>query len=427
VSAADTVSEYDTWVDQLLDEKPKQHHKEVAYSAVTDHLFRPELKGYKRPVILVYHVDAAERDEFIDKWHIVVVKPVNARDRQMDMVWKDEQAKQAAAWDQEVAQAQAEGREVTGATLEEIHGLTENDPWDKRSPEMKEQDKALRDQMKDMQKKGNISGDDSFGDANTQRGKKPTESGVVVTDVRGKQRADGKVEIDSVIAHKPGSGITEPTEDSKPKKRYSFTPEDFAAVLAGDGSADHLNIPAAKDADKRRREPGSKDLQLSSGAEEARREYQAKQKRENDEREAQRRLEEEQSDQEDHAKGIFHGCDLWPDQSIARADLPETVRQLLDRAAITGDQLPLKLYPLSSQLGNNVLLPGDSLGEERPLYVAATDNLTVHGVIQIGNPRVMIASKDDLTRPAWAVYAQRQVKTTEDGNEQFDVAIIKIR
>jgi hypothetical protein len=138
-------------------------------------------------------------------------------------------------------------------------------------------------------------------------------------------------------------------------------------------------------------------------------------------------LEEEQTDKLDHDNGIFRGCDLWPDQSIARSDLPDTIRKLLDDAAITDDQLPLKVYPFSSQLEDKVLLPGDSLSEERPLYVAATDNLTVHGIMQIGSPRVIVASKSDANKPAWAIYAQRKAKDAEDGEDKFDVAVIKIR
>jgi hypothetical protein len=343
------------------------------------------------------------------------------------MLWNEQQIKQAEAWEKEVAAAQAEDREVTGETLEEIHGLTENDPWDKRSPEMKAQDAALREQLKEMQKKGAISGDDSFGDANTQRGATEKSSDVTVTDIRGKQAADGRIEIDSAIAHKAGGGVEREKQEEQPTRRYNFTPEDFAAVLAGDGSADHLNIPADKSADKKRREPGSRDLNLSAGAEEARKEYQAQQQKLKEAQDAERRAEEEEADKKDHENGIFRGCDLWPDQTIARSDLPETVRKLLDQNDIITDPVPLKVYPLSSQLGDKVLLPSDSLGEERPLYVAATENLTVEGTIQVGNPKVLIAKKARTDERAWVVYAQPKKHAADDAKDRFDVSVVLVR
>src|SRR4051812_29375587 len=88
VSAADTIAEYDDWVGVIISETPYDLFTEVSASVLTDHLFRSEFKGYKRPVLLVYHNDVGEQRKFVDKWEISMVKGETARDRQKDMIWK---------------------------------------------------------------------------------------------------------------------------------------------------------------------------------------------------------------------------------------------------------------------------------------------------------------------------------------------------
>lgn len=445
VAAADTVDEYDNWVGLLTMQSPHQHCVEFGASLLTDHLFRDNLKGYKRSVIIVYHDSELQRDNFINLWHITTVRHQAARDRQKDMIWLKQRDDKLLADQAEETAAKAEGREVTGNTIEELHGLVDNDPWDRRTPEQREEDETIKKQMKDLQKQGNISGD-SFGSAKEQRearaqsrGKaiKTDQGNVHITDIHTTEN-DGKISIDSILARKFGGEVDNVTAETNRSKndaiakeqkagRRSFSPEDFAAVLAGDGSADHLNIPAHPDANKQRREPGNRDLQLSETAEAARHEYQAQQRAIAKAASDKQRVESDIEAKTEYEAGIFRGCDLFPDQTIERSKLPNSIQEALTRAKISDNSFPLKDYPYNSQLGKHILLPCDGMVSSKPMRLSKTDNLEIVGNISMDEPSVTIAMKQDATIPGWAVYSRLRDAKDDESNVTYDIYVICIR
>ncbi len=442
VAAADTMSEYDEWVGSLMAKLPFEYFVELAASKLIDHLFRNELKGYKRPVLIVYHDDDARRDLFIQTWNIAIVKGQVARDRQKDMVWLKEQEDKATREMAEDADAKGEGREITGRTLEEIHNLVGNDPWDRRTPEQIAHDAEIRKQMKDAQKRGDISGDDSFGNAAEQRAANTASKDTAhVTDIRHKENADGTFDIDNILARKFGGEVDDAlgqankqrsAEDANQRKagKRVFSPEDFAAVLAGDGSADHLNMPPDPSADKLRREPGSRELVLSPEAQEARRAYQEQQRIIAEAAAAKRRAQDDVVAIAEHQQGIFKGADLFPDQSINTEDLPQSIRDALVKVGITGDKFPLKEYPYNSQIGDFVLLPQDGILAANPIRISKLDNIEELGNVSMDEPAVTVARKVDSALPGWIVYSQKkkdlQVSVT-DNAMVWNIYIVKVR
>lgn len=76
-----------------------------------------------------------------------------------------------------------------------------------------------------------------------------------VTDIKTSVNADGSVNVDSITAVKRGGPVDEGLQAANQKEaeelreaklggRRSFSPDDFAKVLAGDGSSDALGIPS---------------------------------------------------------------------------------------------------------------------------------------------------------------------------------------
>ena len=104
-------------------------------------------------------------------------------------------------------------------TIEEILGIEENDPWDTRSEEQKQQDEENRKKAEEMKKAGKLSGD-SFGPGKKRKKKKSGENEVGVTDIRVSRNEDGTVNIDEVLAVKGlyddnGKGAWLPAKEEK--------------------------------------------------------------------------------------------------------------------------------------------------------------------------------------------------------------------
>jgi hypothetical protein len=451
VSAADTVEEYEEWVGKVSIQSPHPNFAEYSVSKLMDHLTRDEFHGYKRPVLIVLHSDIIQRDRFVDEWEITQVQTAIARDMQKTMVFRKSEEDRAKREALEESQASIDGTELVGRSIEELYGLTENDPWDKRSEEQKQSDTEAKKLMKDLQKQGKIS-DDSFGGADVQRKAKAEankntvaeskDSVAHVTDIRTKENADGSIEIDNALARKFHGEVdqiaakaNDQEQQDKVLKRKKgktvFSPEDFAEALRGDGSADHLNVPADDDAIKQRREPGRAPV-FSPEAEKARKKYQAKQEAKASAVASKRKIADDNKAKVDHANGIFRGSILEPDDTIAVADLPESIKHSLKVNKIEGDTLPLKDYPFNSAIRESILLPcNDSPISATQIWI--TDNLEVKGVIEIKTASVVVASPKDSSIPSWVVYVSNQSNGSDAVNEQDqhtakrDVVVIRIR
>ena len=458
ITAAQRVEDYDEWVGVITTQDPRENFEEFYASTFLDHMYRDEFKGFKRPVLAFYHTDEAQRDLFVQQWGVKEVPSAGGRDKQRDMIWRTEKDKKAIAEKAEEEAAKVEGREVIGQSIEELYGLDKEDPWDRRTDEEKAEDAAMKEKIKKLRKEGKMSGD-SFGGAQAQRdareadraaqeGRVPVASdagSVRVTDIRGEWDDDGTFTIDNALAHKFKGEVDE--EAAKIAQaahekavadqlagRKIFDPEDFAAVLRGDGSADHLNIKGDKGSEKKRApivEPV-----FSEVATEARKKYQEEQKQLRKAAAAKQKIEDDVKGLEEREKNIFRGADLGGDEDINIADLPEKIRDLLEKLDIKEGILPIKDYPYNSELAGRVLLPSEEIAGSIPedrwrSSVVAIHNLRVDGTISMGHPFVMVATKTDETLPGWAIYQKlRKVQIKEelpkedDGTESVVIEVV---
>jgi hypothetical protein len=170
-----------------------------------DH-FDEEFQRAQAPVFIISHPNAAGAEAFIAKHDILIVKKQAAWDRHVDMV----------QWDVPSYYDISETR-----TIEELEGLTENDPYDHRTDDQKEKDAAFRAKIEDLKKSGQLSGDGSFTPVKPKNG----DSQAHVTDIRTTVNADGTVEIDNVLAVKDYSNLRGKLQEEDDKDDGKSTPD----------------------------------------------------------------------------------------------------------------------------------------------------------------------------------------------------------
>jgi hypothetical protein len=151
--------------------------------------FEVEFKRLRHDVFIFEHADADQQEKFINEKGITVLNPQTAWDRHDTMV----------EFDVPDFYDVSETR-----TLEQIEGLTENDPWDRRTDEQKAEDQKMKDMIEEMKKSGEISSDGSF---TPRKPKEGDDNTAHVTDIRTSVGADGKVSIDNVLARKDYSDL----------------------------------------------------------------------------------------------------------------------------------------------------------------------------------------------------------------------------
>ena len=462
VSAADTIEEYNRWIELLGNQSPRTNFIEFTATKLIDHLTRIEFKGYKQPVIVAFHETLDQRSAFVTEWDILLVQTEPARDLQKDMIHLKKIADENARRDTLRAEVEAKGEKYRDLTLEERLGIVDHDPWDKRSDAQKASDDKLKKRMKELQEKGEIT-EDSFGGADQQRKARTekraaeqasnndetaseikTDKGVVViTDIRVKTDAAGNVQINNVLAHKQGGEADtelaaeraaehQRNVDARKKGRRSFDPEDFAAVLRGDGSSDVFNIPTDPSANARKRQPGNPEPDLTPHAQQARKEYKDNLKKQQEVNEVRQRAEDDITAKEEHSKGIFRGTDLIGDQTINVVDLPDKFVELLKKNKISAQQFPLKDYPYNSLIGEHILLPTAESLDEKNVYLMEIDNLHIEGTISVGTSKVFVAKKIS-EQLGWAIYgralanAATTKKKTADPTDAFTASVVRIR
>lgn len=497
VGAADTVEEFVAWLDAVKGQEEGRNWEETYASNFLDHMQNQFYKGFKHSVLAVYHTDEEQRQAFWTEWNIHEVQSEPLRDRQADMLHAKHVEIKAAT----------ESEEDKAKTIEERTGLDQNDPWDRRSEAEKEEDRKMKERMKEMAKAGELSGD-SFGGADAQRAsrdrpgannvpgaygrtqaidalkafdehdtdfegmtndelkEKLTEAGVpdvqgvydddnvpqkakadngniFVEDIKGSRNEDGSFDIDSIMAHKTGGQVDEVEKaareaahqanvDDKKQGRKAFSPEDFAAVLRGDGSADAVTHVEGED--RKRRGEGMSRPTLSDHAEAARAEHQAKQAAEAKSRREQARKEQDVKARGERDRGIFRGADLVEDEDLTPFDeLPEEVQKALEEADLKRDEIAVKNYPYNSELGGRALLPGDTLDPNGMRMIGGV-NITVEGSMTMNGPGVFVVSREDSTKDGYGVYGRR--RTVEVVNEEdqsssletkVDVWMVRIR
>lgn len=165
VVAADTIEEYGQWYTDLqaLEGEDRLFESETL-SEVMRHLVDPVYKGFKKPVHVVFHKDEAQRDAFFDQQKLIEQKSNPARDRQADMLHKHKEAVREAT----------ETDEDRNRTIEERTGLDKSDPFDRRSDEEIEADRAMKEEMKRQRAAGTVSSD-SFADPDAIRAQRKAD------------------------------------------------------------------------------------------------------------------------------------------------------------------------------------------------------------------------------------------------------------
>lgn len=269
VAAADTVDEFTAFLDAIKGQEENPNWEELYASSFMDHMQNPFYKGFKHSVLAVYHTGEDQRDAFWAEWSLQERQSNTLRDRHLDMLHAKKEEVRLAT----------ETEEERNRTIEERFGLDKHDPWDRRTEEEVEADKKIKEQMKEMKKKGDLS-DDSFGGADTQRANRTVDQDipgaygrtkaidalkafdaetdfdsktndelkqaledmgvpdilgvynddevpqrqvhrngqVVVSDITGRHREDGSFDFDSIMAHKHGGEVDEVAKAERTKE-----------------------------------------------------------------------------------------------------------------------------------------------------------------------------------------------------------------
>jgi hypothetical protein len=254
----------------------------------------------------------------------------------------------------------------------------------------------------------------------------------------GDNNADGGFDISNVRAVKLGGAVDtelkeqreaehEAKADAAKKGKRVFSPEDFAAVLKGDGSADHLNVKGDQEV---RRGAVKVRPSLSDEAEEARREYAEEQKGKLEERARQLKREQDNEAKAERDKGIFRGADLGGDDDIEVITLPEDLQAALKEAGVTDTTLPIKDYPYNSELGGRYIFPSDGMLTPNAQQVVNGVNIETIGTISMGEPFVLVVEKKVKEEPAWVIY-QKMVPVkgtaTEEPTTRVQTSLVRVR
>jgi hypothetical protein len=263
-----------------------------------------------------------------------------------------------------------------------------------------------------------------------------TDNGeVYITDIRGSHNEDGSFDIDNILAVKQGGEVDKDVKDARTAEhealvetkkagKRAFSPEDFAAVLRGDGSADAVVHETGDD--RMKREATSRPS-LSDHAEEARKAHQEDEKRKTKEKIKQRKKEDDIKAKAERDQGIFRGADLVGDDDVEWDTLPEKLRESLEGAGLKQDTYPIKDYPYNSELAGKVLLPFDGIMTPNRVQVLGGDNINMEGTVTMGEPAVLIVSKENAAEPAHVVYGRLRKATTEETSSQTDIWLVRIR
>ena len=404
VPAADSTVEYDAWVDGMKGMNagdPSTPFNEIYASELLDHMMRDEYKGYKRPVLAVYHDDEAQRDAFFEHFGIKEVQSMAGRDRQADMIHNEDVEAERASKERQKKLAEAMGEDYRELTIAELAGVAENDPWDKRTDAQKNADANMKQQMDELRASGELS-DDSFGSAaeiRAARDKEREDKGLPpvpksggelrIDEITARINPDGSIDLSDITAHKDGGPVDEALKKAREKTTDEtikeatggfdlFSPDDFASVLGEDGPSEKVESAKASEAER-----------LEKNLEEA------------------RRAERESADIADRKaaeeKGEFNVSLHFSDE-VEVTDLPEEIQKSLFE--ISGKRLkkvPLDYYPLSGRVGEQIVLPNGFIGVDSVPSIAITNAMPLVGVLNLGSQLVNVYSIDE-TGEAYAIY-----------------------
>lgn len=425
IVAGNTGKEYEEFFVNILGQQPPVNFEEQSMTTLMDHMMDPEFDGFSKPVMTVFFTDDAQRDAFIAEWEIKVVQSLLARDKQKDMIHADKLAEAHAEEDKERLKASLMGEEYVSQSIEEIHGLNIEDPWDKRTAEDKEADAGIRGYYQSRQMTGEISAENQFGDAQTQRKARDEARKEANPDYVAPQRIDilggtasekdnGTISLDSLIAQKKNGPVDEELKranelanEEKEKealgdKEY-FSPEDFAEVLKGDGSSSAFKIKA----DEEISEPQLSDEAKAAIAAKEEAKFLARKKAE---QEARDKKYNEQL--EDHNNGGFRSFKLEEPEVVDVEKLPAIIRGMINKQAketgyVVPTAVPVYDYAANSVLNGFVILPEDNqdLEGSYKMYCAHNIDPVTSVTIDMG-AKTRLVKKEYDTSSAHVLYGK---------------------
>lgn len=219
VSAAETVEEFETWLQGVATQNPKVNFNSMKLTTFFEMMSRESpFYGYKHSVGVVYHENETQRDAFISEHNISEQQTAYCHDRHREMMYAE---KKRLGNDTGLFSTANEGK-----TIAEIYGLTEEDPNDNRTPEEIERDKKLKEKLDKLEKEGKLSAP-SFAPPKTVNNSQPTTTNVGSADTA------STAPVTSTAAPVP-SVETTPTGalPTVPAKRASIL-DPFKAIVDG--------------------------------------------------------------------------------------------------------------------------------------------------------------------------------------------------
>jgi hypothetical protein len=192
VVAAGSKNELDGFYTELAALKHSPIITGLRRATFIDLLSDPMFNGYRALPIIIVHKDEFERTTFFKEFKIEQITPENAIAIQLEML--NPKTGNAVTEEEEVVKEDTR-------TLAEIYGLTEEDPWDNKSDEEKEEDRIARETYEKAQKEGKLTGPFRGGEGDK----------IVIQDIRGKD----KTEITATAIKFPERKLTEEQIEQK--------------------------------------------------------------------------------------------------------------------------------------------------------------------------------------------------------------------
>ena len=499
VAAADTVEEFTAFLEAIKGQEENRNWNELYASNFMDHMQNPFYKGFKHSVLAVYHDDEAQRDAFWTEWSLEERQSNTLRDRHLDMLHaKKEQIREETEtpeqkamtieerhgldksdpWDRRTDAEREEDRKMKEQMKEmqkkgDLSGDSFGGADEQRASRPENQNvpgaygrtqaiEALKvfDETTDYEGKSNEELKEAlenagvpdvqgvYNDGEVPQRTVEAKGSVYVEDIKGSHNEDGTFDINSIMAHKVGGEVDEVAKAERIAEheetvatakagRRSFSPDDFAKILRGDGSADAVVHEEGDNRQTRQAAGGKSRPTLSDHAEAAIAEHKEKERGEMKRRRTQAEKEADVKARGERDRGIFKGGDLHPDDmdEVVWDELPEDVRKVLEESDLKRDAIEVKNYPFNSELGGRALLPFDGLSTDSGMRYVGGVNLTTEGTMTMGAPGVAIVSRTDSAKDGYGIYGRRKmvtVKSEVEGEEpsqesRVDVWLVRVR
>lgn len=448
IVAGTTLQEFEQFFVDFLS-KDHENLESHRISDMMDHFSEPFDK-FKKPVMVVTHDSEDQQTAFMTELDLEEVQSMKAIDMQAIMIHNAEYEKQVAEEDKDKLQASMLGEVYVSKSIEELYGLDKEDPWDKRSEEEKSAD--TKAYFRQQQEDDKITDERSFGDADAQRAArhkarldadpdyKPQER----IDILGAEYDEDDVNLSALFVKKTGGEVDESKKElnektteiesekkeKEPEKKV-FSPDDFAAALAGNGSSTMANIENKHDAVEK--------PEFSEEAQKARDELAAEKARIKKEHEDQERDKKYEQQLEEHKKGKFTSYVADVSEIVPVDTLPRNIQSKIDSFDKEDESLPKTEdivvfdYAPNAILGGFYLLPVDSTFGIGGCSILASSNIEIDEVIDIGGPTVNLAKKDDSIEMSYVLYGRRKRfrVLTDDGEtkevEKMIFFVVRIR